>query len=93
MTQTNRKPPDELADVREKIKVLGVREEELKKAILAGEVELLGDEFVAVITTTTSERIDSKKLRKDIPAEQLAPFLVSSTSTSVRLERMTAVEE
>jgi hypothetical protein len=93
MTQTNRKPPDELADVRERMKELKRREDELKAELIAGKVELVGDEFVARISKVTSERIDSKKLRQEIAAEQLAPFLVTSTATVVNVERMTATEE
>jgi hypothetical protein len=93
MTQTNRKPPDELADVRERMKQLKHREDELKASLIAGEVDLVGDEFIAKISQVTSERINSPKLRKEVAAEQLKPYLVTSTATVVNVERMAATED
>ena len=93
MAETNRKPPDELADVRERMKELKRREDELKADLIAGKVDLVGDEFVARISQVTSERINSPKLRKEVAAEQLKPYLVTSVATVVNVERMTATEE
>lgn len=90
MAETNRKPPDELADVRERIKELGRREDQLKADLIAGKADLVGDEYVAVISKVTSERIDSKKLRQEIGTERLRPFLVPSVATVVKVEKMRA---
>jgi vacuolar-type H+-ATPase subunit E/Vma4 len=92
MAETNRKPPDELADVRERIKELKSREEELRELLIAGECELVGDDFAATISKVVSERIDSVKLRKELGLEKLRPFLVPSERTVVNVERMRGQE-
>jgi hypothetical protein len=47
---SNRAPPDELADARERIKALKRREEVLRAAIISSECALVGDEYEAVVT-------------------------------------------
>lgn len=90
--QTNRKPPDELADVRERIKELKAREDELRELLITGEADLVGDDFAATISKVMSERIDSTKLRKELGLEKLRPFLVPSERTVVNVERMRGQE-
>ncbi|KRR21330.1 hypothetical protein CQ14_06685 [Bradyrhizobium lablabi] len=85
---TNRKPPDELADVRERIKELKGREEELRDLLISGKADLVGDDYAAKVSTVTSERIDGKKLRRDLGHQFLEPFLVTVESTVVNVERM-----
>jgi hypothetical protein len=87
MNGTNRKPPDELADVRERIKELKGREDELRDLLIAG-ADPIGDEFVATVKKVSSERIDGKKIRRDLGHEFLEPFLVEVESTVVNVERM-----
>lgn len=90
--QTNRKPPDELADVRERIKELKSREEKLRQMLITGEADLVGDDFAATVSTMTSERIDTPKLRKELGPEKLRAFLVHSEKTVVNVERMKGQE-
>jgi len=92
MIQTNRKPPDELADVRERIRELKAREDELRELLIAGECELVGDDFAAVISKVVSERIDTARLRAELGTERLRPFLVPSERTVVNVERMKGQE-
>lgn len=91
MTQTNRKVPDQLAEVREQIKQLKSREEELRNLLISGEgADLVGDDWVAVVGRVVTERIDTAQLRKEFGLEKLRPFLVPSESVVIRLERMKA---
>jgi vacuolar-type H+-ATPase subunit E/Vma4 len=88
ISQTNRKPPDELADVREQIRELKGREDELREMLIAGEADLIGDDFVVRITKVVTERIDSGRIKKELGLEFLRPFLVTSESTVVKVEKM-----
>lgn len=90
---TNRKVPDQLADVREQIRELKLREEQLRELLIASDADLVGDDFVAVVSKVTSERIDVAQLRKELGLEKLRPFLVPSESVVIRLERMKGQEE
>ncbi|MGY3615696.1 hypothetical protein [Bradyrhizobium sp. USDA 10063] len=85
---TNRKPPDELADVRERIRELKAREDELRDMLIAGACDPIGDDYAATISKVKSERIDSTKLRKELGLQFLRPYLVPSESTVVKVERM-----
>ena len=93
MTQTNRKPPDELADVREKIRELKAREDVLREMLIAGEVELMGDEFLASVVVRPSERLDTAKMRKEMDPKVLEPFLVVSKTTTVKVDRVRGGED
>jgi len=87
MTQTaNRHPVDQLADVRAEIAKLKEREDALREMILSGECQLFGDDFRADVSTTTSERVDTKALRKALGDKALAPYLKPSTVRTVRLK-------
>lgn len=85
---TNRKPPDELADVRERIKELKGREDELRDLLLSGEVDLVGDDYAARISTVTQQRVDSKKIRREFGEQFLEPFMVAVEITTVNVDRM-----
>lgn len=90
MTQTNRKVPDQLADVREQIRELKAREDELRNLLILGKADLVGDDYTAVISRIITERIDIAQLRKELGLERLKPFLVPSESVVIRLEPMKA---
>ncbi|MGY2987680.1 hypothetical protein [Bradyrhizobium sp. USDA 4508] len=85
---TNRKPPDELADVRERIKELKGREDELRDLLIEGKADPVGDEYVAKISEQEGERIDSKKLRAKFGTDVLGPFMTKTRKTVVNVERM-----
>jgi hypothetical protein len=74
MTQTNRHPVDELADIRAETKRLKEREDELRKLILSRQCTLAGDENVARITERSSSRLDIEAVRKHYGMKELAPF-------------------
>jgi hypothetical protein len=90
MSQTNRKPPDELADVREQMKTLKAREDELREMLISGQADLVGDDCVAVVSIVTQERVDTAKLRAELGLERLRPFLKMTEATTVKVERMKA---
>ena len=82
----NRKPADELADVRERIRALKVREEILRAKMIAGECSLTGDEFKVFISSVKSEVLDTAKIRKELGTKFLKPYLVSRETTFVKLK-------
>jgi predicted phage-related endonuclease len=88
MSQTNRKPPDELADVREQMKELKVREAELRDMLIDGACDLVGDDYAATVSKVISERVDTVRLRKELGTERLRPYLVPSESVVVKVERV-----
>jgi hypothetical protein len=66
VAKTNRAPADELADVREKIRALKQREDEIRAAMLAGEVGLFGDEFEASISKSKREGINTQLMKREL---------------------------
>lgn len=72
--KSNRKPADELADIREQIRELGARESELRAKMIAGECSLVGDEF------------DVARIRKELGTQFLRPFLKRVDVVCVKLK-------
>jgi hypothetical protein len=84
---SNRKPADELADIRERIKILKERESILRDRMLAGECSLAGDEFDVVISKVKSERIDTATLKRELGLKFLRPFLSTVETSFVKIKR------
>ncbi len=82
----NRHPVDELADIREQMKPLKQREEELRQMILDGECEAEGNEYVATVTVAVREKLDEAKLKKELGMAMLRPFVRASEIKTVRLK-------
>ena len=93
MNETNRKPADELADVREKIRELKAREDRLREMMISGEAELMGDEFLASVVVRASERVDTVRMKKELDPAVLEPFLVVGKTTTVKVDRVRGGEE
>jgi hypothetical protein len=74
---SNRAPPDELADVRERIKALKRRDDVLRAAIISSERGLVGEEYEAVVTRSKSEAIDATVIKKEPGLAFLRPFLAT----------------
>jgi hypothetical protein len=87
VAKTNRAPADELADVREKIRALKQREDEIRAAMLAGEVGLFGDEFEASISKSKREGIDTQLMKRELGLAFLRPFMVTNEVVTVRTKR------
>lgn len=90
---SNRHPVDELADVREAMKVLKTREAELRAAILTHECGLTGDEYEATIKETETERVDTKELKKEFGLEKLRPFLKPVRAVTVWVKAREMMED
>lgn len=74
---SNLPPPDELAQVREQIKALQVREAELRHRLITTPSERTGAAWLATIKNVTQSRTDLKELRAnhpDLVAEFSFPF-------------------
>jgi predicted phage-related endonuclease len=65
--RTNMPVPDELAAVREQIKRLESREEELKKLVLENPDVRTGADWIAEVKTAETTRTDIKELRANHP--------------------------
>lgn len=89
----NRHTIDELANVREEIKILSLRETELKEVILADPGNLDGDEYFADLKTSTSKRVDRKLLDVRFGKSAVDECCKESTSTTIRLVRREAHAE
>jgi hypothetical protein len=85
--QTNRRPADELADLRQQIAQLRAHEAELREGFVSGRLDRQGDDFDVEVVDRINERIDLKRMRASVDASIWAPFLVSSSSTYVTLRK------
>ena len=85
---TNRKPADELFEVREKIRVLKDREEILRARFLAGDADPVGDDYEVVITKTKTERVDTAALKRDLGLNFLKPFLRTTQAEVVKTRKL-----
>lgn len=86
--KSNRKPADELADLREQIRILTEREQILRSQMIAGQVSLYGDEHEVHITISKSERINTNKIVKELGREFLRPYLRVREITFVRTKKI-----
>jgi hypothetical protein len=87
VTETNRKPADRLADIREQLHVLKAEEESLRQGFIAGTLPPDGDENIVVVERKISERLDLRALRKRVPESVWAPFLISTATSRVTLRK------
>jgi hypothetical protein len=72
-----------LADIRAKIVPLKAREAEIRAAILSGECDRRGDQFMAVMRVAETVRIDTKACRFALGDELLEPWLRRGHTTYV----------
>lgn len=82
----NRHPADRLADVRARIRDLKAEEEALRLRFIEGE-DALGDEFEVVVDKRRSERLDRKKLEKEMGRAFLRPFMTSVSMVVVKVKK------
>jgi hypothetical protein len=80
-------PADELAAVREEIKILEKQESALRDKLLActSPLELMGDQHNAVIIANTRETLDRKAIEEAFGAAAVAPFLKVTNYKTVKL--------
>jgi hypothetical protein len=85
---SNRKPADELADIRDQIRLLKAREEDLRQKFIAGKVSLSGDDYRVVVSGKTAEILDTAKIRKELGLQFLKPFMRTRETIWVMLRRV-----
>lgn len=85
--RTNRHPVNELADIRAEMRRLKAREDEIRETILGGSCGLSGDQHDADVHVTTTERVDTTALRKEMGLERLRPFLRKSEVRTIRISQ------
>lgn len=72
----NRKPADEIADLRALRKEIDRREEELRLGFINGTLDPVGDEYEVEVHVKSIERVNVKALRRILPPAALRPFLL-----------------
>jgi hypothetical protein len=87
LENTNRHPVDELADLRETMKRLKVREDELREMIISKKCSRQGDEHTAFVETKRSERLDKKQVVQEFGRERLRHFLTATEAVYVTVKR------
>lgn len=83
---SNMRPADELFTIRKRIKELQAREDELSKAIKAGELETHGDFAIAIVTKRKTTRFDKKAAEAELG--DLSRFNVEGDSIVLRVEEL-----
>lgn len=78
-------PADELAAVREEIRLLTQREDALKAHFLAEGADLEGQHTRISIVTSVRETVDKAAMIAELGKDVVDPFLKKSTSRSVRV--------
>ena len=82
---TNIHPADELSAVREEIKILTGRADELRDQLLADGADLKGDQYTAYIVPGVRETLDRKAITEAFGEKAIAPFLKATTFKTVKL--------
>lgn len=83
-TGKNRHPVDELADIRDEMRKLKVREEIIRCMLIDGACSQNGDTHVATVRTAVIERIDTEALKKELGMQVLRPYVRKAEMTTVR---------
>jgi len=78
-------PVDELSAVREEIKILQARADELRDQLLAEGADLHGDMYTAVIHPGVRETLDRKAITEAFGEAAIAPFVKATAFKTVKL--------
>ena len=78
-------PADELSAVREEIKILTTRADELRDQLLAEGADLKGDQYTANIIPGVRETLDRKAIEEAFGEKAIAPFLKKTNFKTVKL--------
>jgi hypothetical protein len=90
---TNIHPADELAAIREEIKILEEREKTLRDGLMNGtDADRNGNQYRAFIQTSVRESIDKAAIVAALGADVVAPFLKKSDVKSLKLAKKEAPE-
>jgi hypothetical protein len=90
---SNRHPADQIADIRQQIKVLKEQETELRERLInASGLDRVGDDWIAKVSEQKRHSLDQKALKNHFGAHALQPFMRESVATVLKLiDRHTAV--
>jgi len=78
-------PADELSAVREEIKILTNRADELRDLLLAEGADLNGDQYTAAIIPGIRETLDRKAITEAFGEKAVAPFVKATNYKTVKL--------
>ena len=78
-------PADELSAVREEIKILTARADELRDLLLAEGASLHGDQYTAQIVPGVRETLDRKAITEAFGEAAVAPFVKATQFKTVKL--------
>jgi len=78
-------PADELSAVREEIKILQDRADELRDLLLKDGADLHGDQYTANIIPGTRETLDRKAITEAFGEAAVAPFIKATQFYTVKL--------
>lgn len=78
-------PADELSAVREEIKIMQGRADELRDQLLAAGADLKGDQYTAAIIPGVRETLDRKAIEEAFGEKAIAPFLKKTNFKTVKL--------
>jgi hypothetical protein len=89
---SNRHPADQIAEVRQQIKVLEKQQTDLRERLVnATELDRVGDEWIAKVCEQKKRGLDREALENHFGADALQPFMRESVTTVLRLvDRHTA---
>jgi hypothetical protein len=79
-------PADELAAIREEIKIMQGRADVLRDQLLAEGANLKGDTYTAVIQPGVRETLDRKAITEAFGEAAVAPFVKKTSFKTVKLE-------
>lgn len=88
---TNLKPADELLSIRQRIKALQAREDEIKVEMKSGDIAMSGDFALASLSTRISSRFDRKAAEKELG--DLSRFDVKTEVTVLTVTELEQVTE
>lgn len=83
---SNRHPVDRLADIREQMAELKTEESEIRNALING-ADRNGDEHLAIVTSTTRARLDTKAVERHFGKSALKKFYASTEMHTVKTVR------
>lgn len=78
-------PVDELAAVREEIKILENRADELRAILMKEGASLTGDMYVAAIISNKRETLDRKAITEAFGEKAVAPFVKSTSYKTIKI--------
>ncbi len=78
-------PADELSAMREEIKIMQGRADELRDLLLKEGADLKGDQYTAAIIPGVRETLDRKAIEEAFGEKAIAPFLKKTNFKTVKL--------